>query len=316
MAESIVSGLGLSGSKNCRSCQQVKPLDQFNRRLGNRDGLNYYCRDCEHAYKRAARVRRAKEPISVTQKTCIKCGASKPRDDFARGPSTADGLHPYCRACQGYYNRKRRQARALLPIDIAEKRCTRCNLVKEAADFHRQSTTSTGLDNYCRECRKAYGAQHYRANKERHYETVKLWSKRNPEKDAIIRRKARSSDKYKANTKVYREKNREALRETVHKWYLNNREHCTLKKHRRRAKELAGGSFSAKQWRELLASTGNRCLACGTAAAETKLGKLTMDHVIPLSKGGSNTIDNIQPLCLPCNISKARRTIDYRRRAA
>jgi hypothetical protein len=31
-----------------------------------------------------------------------------------------------------------------------------------------------------------------------------------------------------------------------------------------------------------------------------------------LSKGGTNYIDNIQPLCLTCNLRKARTIIDYR----
>jgi 5-methylcytosine-specific restriction endonuclease McrA len=40
--------------------------------------------------------------------------------------------------------------------------------------------------------------------------------------------------------------------------------------------------------------------------------KLTQDHVVPLARGGSNLIDNIQPLCASCNSSKGTQTIDYR----
>lgn len=35
--------------------------------------------------------------------------------------------------------------------------------------------------------------------------------------------------------------------------------------------------------------------------------KLTVDHIVPLSKGGKNNWDNLQPLCKPCNISKNNR---------
>jgi 5-methylcytosine-specific restriction endonuclease McrA len=40
--------------------------------------------------------------------------------------------------------------------------------------------------------------------------------------------------------------------------------------------------------------------------------RLTVDHVVPLSQGSRNSIENLQPLCRACNISKHARTIDYR----
>ena len=39
---------------------------------------------------------------------------------------------------------------------------------------------------------------------------------------------------------------------------------------------------------------------------------LTVDHVVPLSLGGGNGIDNIQPLCQNCNSSKGKGTIRYK----
>lgn len=77
--------------------------------------------------------------------------------------------------------------------------------------------------------------------------------------------------------------------------------------HRRRAK-IAGvdGSFTPQEWKDLCALYGNRCLACGEGKS------LTVDHVVPLSMGGANTIDNIQCLCRSCNSKKHDKAIDYR----
>jgi 5-methylcytosine-specific restriction endonuclease McrA len=80
-----------------------------------------------------------------------------------------------------------------------------------------------------------------------------------------------------------------------------------LARMRRARKRQAPGKHTMKEWRDLCAKYGNRCLACGAVP-----DKLSPDHVIPLSRGGSDDIKNIQPLCLPCNHRKHARTIDYR----
>lgn len=86
------------------------------------------------------------------------------------------------------------------------------------------------------------------------------------------------------------------------------REHSAL----RRAREVgAEGSVSRAEWEELKDQFGRRCLSCGRTENETLL---TLDHVVPLSRGGSNTIENAQPLCRPCNSSKGVTALDYRRK--
>ncbi len=44
-----------------------------------------------------------------------------------------------------------------------------------------------------------------------------------------------------------------------------------------------------------------QCQSCGKTKLETKL---TIDHIIPLARGGQNDISNLQSLCRPCNQQK------------
>lgn len=62
------------------------------------------------------------------------------------------------------------------------------------------------------------------------------------------------------------------------------------------------------EWELLKKQYGYACPCCNKQEPEIKL---TEDHIIPLSKGGSDLIENIQPLCLKCNMKKHTNTIKY-----
>lgn len=52
---------------------------------------------------------------------------------------------------------------------------------------------------------------------------------------------------------------------------------------------------------EIYERDGNRCVMCGRS------GNLEIDHIVPISKGGKSTLDNLQTLCHRCNTEKSNK---------
>ena len=67
-------------------------------------------------------------------------------------------------------------------------------------------------------------------------------------------------------------------------------------------------SHSFGEWENLKKQYGYICPSC---KQPEPIITLTEDHIIPLSKGGSDLIENIQPLCLKCNMKKHTKIIKY-----
>lgn len=61
------------------------------------------------------------------------------------------------------------------------------------------------------------------------------------------------------------------------------------------------GLLNESEWGKVLRRHGYKCAICGN------LENLSIDHIVPVSKGGTNTRDNIQPLCKSCNSRKGNR---------
>src|SRR5574343_279321 len=79
-------------------------------------------------------------------------------------------------------------------------------------------------------------------------------------------------------------------------------EYRQIKENKRRSLMRSnGGNFTLEEWNKMKIKYKNTCLSCGRKEPDIKL---TIDHIIPIFKGGMNICNNIQPLCISCNSRK------------
>jgi hypothetical protein len=120
--------------------------------------------------------------------------------------------------------------------------------------------------------------------------------------DKSPKRKAcRERPEYKAVKKAYSESPKGKASHTI----------ATRKNQLKR--QNVEGSYTTQEWLALKEQHGNICLCCKRHQSELDR-VLEQDHVVPITKGGTNWITNIQPLCHDCNGmgGKGTKTIDYR----
>lgn len=191
------------------------------------------------------------------------------------------------------------------------KRCTHCMEVKSLDEFHNDSKAKSGKVAKCKDCVRSYAKIRYTENKPRINLVAKLWKMLNRERNLesnrdYHKRNAQQEKEYKHSRYM---ENPNKHREDVAKWRKANPDKARVHDANRRAKEVEGGFISGEEWKSLKELCGLTCLRCGKREPEIKL---ELDHVIPLSKGGKNLIQNAQPLCRSCNSIKATQIIDYR----
>ena len=207
------------------------------------------------------------------------------------------------------------------PSTPVVKQCSACKEWFPATleHFYGHKLHRDGLDNCCRDCRKAKTRGWYQAHVEEAAEYQKQYRETNKShlKAYKQQRYVEHGNELRAQKRRSYWRNRDVVRARVAEQYAADAEFREAAKQRardyskteagrasdvkRRAKrKSAVGTFTAADIEAIRKAQGNRCYLCGKSL---KHG-YHVDHFIPLSKGGTNDAGNLRLACPKCNQSK------------
>jgi 5-methylcytosine-specific restriction endonuclease McrA len=141
-----------------------------------------------------------------------------------------------------------------------------------------------------KEHRNEYSREYFRTHRKESAVRSKRYRERNKEALAIINRLRRIAFRRK-------------IQDRSNRWRKENPEKKSAQDFRRKALKVGnGGSHTGEEWIALRNKAEGICQICRKYVGSQKL---THDHIIPLTKGGTDNIDNLQPVCHSCNSKKS-----------
>lgn len=188
------------------------------------------------------------------------------------------------------------------------KRCSKCGEYKLLREFPKASREKSGYQSACKSCRKALYQSSQMKKRMLRYAADPQWLEKQKASAKASHQKyrnrysAKQRDRYRADESV-----RRAAVERAEKWRLENPDSVKVYFAKKRSKEVAAkGGFTRDDVKRLLEKQRFKCVYCG---GDISGGLHTIEHVIPLSRGGSNGLENIALACRSCNARKGDKLV-------
>lgn len=218
------------------------------------------------------------------------------------------------------------------------KACTRCESVKPLTEFYRCAKAADGRTWECGECARAQRRRHGQANRAAETASRLKWREANRDKDAASMRswRAANAERVRESTRRWEIENRDRLAAAKRAWYEANREDV-LARHRSNVdgRRASGGRYREAH-RDVLAERQRqrRVDNLGLKVQDVDLAALwtgvcgicrdildldlawpdprskSVDHLVPLARGGTHEQSNLQWAHLSCNVRKGARMPD------
>jgi 5-methylcytosine-specific restriction endonuclease McrA len=180
--------------------------------------------------------------------------------------------------------------------------------------FGNDRQKTDGRRRSCRECDAAIRRANWQADLSKTHERARLSREKNAEKIKERKRRYQQTEAGRqsmlAASKRYAKTDKgRSVKRTHQQRYSQTERGKTngrMRVSRRRALLLAAtGTFTTQDWQRTLKAQHNRCFYCNKVFTVKR--PPTIDHVIPLSKGGTHSPENIVAACRPCNSAKWNR---------
>ena len=165
--------------------------------------------------------------------------------------------------------------------------CRKCNLEKTLDNFGADKRQKSGHRNECKTCYAEYMRNWYKINDKKVISRVRAYHASNRDELNIQRavRAARNPEQTNASREKWKNANKE-------KWDASRIKAL----HKRRL--LKGQQSKMIPVKNIIRLRNQPCHYCGS----TKI--IQLDHVIPISRGGSDSEGNLVSACRTCNLSK------------
>jgi 5-methylcytosine-specific restriction endonuclease McrA len=243
-------------------------------------------------------------------KICTVCGKELPAttEYFVKQSKGRFELTASCRQCRKEIAKKNREKNPNYMKEYYKKNKEKLlEQQKQYYEKHREEYLSRFNE---------YGKKYYADNIEKIKKYREKWVRENPNyfkeyhkkcKPAKLKYYSENRERILKVKKVWRSKDEVKQRESQ-----RQRERYKDEKHRtirlllnQKRRSLAGEkSLTVDEWEALKVEFNNCCAYCG------RKEKLTQDHIMPISKGGTYSKGNIVPACGKCNSSKNNKGLE------
>ena len=205
---------------------------------------------------------------------------------------------------------------------MPSKQCSKCGEIKPADEFAKDKSRHDGLNCWCKVCKRLRSAIYYREHVDER--TAYYYEHRDGKLEYLKSYHAEHRDVHLAQMREYYAEHRDELlsRNKVYmrSYYRKHRDTCRVRIHafdrsdvgrachaaNSHNRRIQGGSqLTGAVIHDVVEASNGICPYCGKSFKEGH-----MDHIVPLSRGGTNDRSNLVYVCKKCNLAKGASTLE------